>query len=405
MSTEPQLFRVDPNTKVSVKATEVDFSHLGLEERRDIQEWVVANPGILGDDLLIIAKEFSDFDRTSERLDLLAIDRDGKLVIIELKRDRSGADAHWQAIKYASYLRHATHEDILRMLATYEDVSEAEAEGRLLEHIETGSLENLNDDQRIILASHRFAPEVTSAVLWLNDKAQDENLITCVQLIPYQDGDVLYVQTNTIIPVVGTERYSIQIGGNGDDGTDNERSNSAGIKAARTRRRNQDDEVTHFVRRTVGKALLGLPDHLKTDSNSRYARNNGQTRWYAIWYSDRFPWERNKFCYVLRVIKRTSDGSLRVIVNLQIRKSYLRNTLRYTDDKISELERFLDNFQEYEIEVSNLFLRPQQVVAEDVTELDDALAEQTATSLSRMIETITTAVEGFVQSHNPDLSA
>ncbi len=44
MSTEPQLFRVDPNTKASIKATEVDFSHLGSEERRDIQEWVVANP-------------------------------------------------------------------------------------------------------------------------------------------------------------------------------------------------------------------------------------------------------------------------------------------------------------------------------------------------------------------------
>ena len=321
--------------------------------------------GILGDDLLIIAKEFSDFDRTSERLDLLAIDRDGKLVIIELKRDRSGAGP------LAS--------DQVRELTARNTRRHSSGRGK-----SNGKL------------CRRCCAKVP--------KAQDENLITCVQLIPYQDGDVLYVQTNTIIPVVGTERYSIQIGGNGDDGTDNERSNSAGIKAARTRRRNQDDEVTHFVRRTVGKALLGLPDHLKTDSNSRYARSNGQTRWYAIWYSDRFPWERNKFCYVLRVIKRTSDGSLRV-VNLQIRKSYLRNTLRYTDDKISELERFLDNFQEYEIEVSNLFLRPQQVVAEDVTELDDALAEQTATSLSRMIETITTAVEGFVQSHNPDHSA
>ena len=57
MSTEPQLFRVDPNTKASVKAKEVDFSHLGLQER----------------------------------LDLLAVDPDGKLVIIELKRDHSGA--------------------------------------------------------------------------------------------------------------------------------------------------------------------------------------------------------------------------------------------------------------------------------------------------------------------------
>ena len=178
-----------------------------------------------------------------------------------------------------------------------------------------------------------------------------------------------------------------------------------GIKAARTRRRNQDDQVTHFVRNAVDKALPGLPDHLKTDSNSRYARSNGKTRWYAIWYSDRFPWERNVFCYVLRVIKGTSDGSFRVIVNLQFRKSYLRNALSYTNDKISELKRFLANFQDYEIEDSNLFLRPQQVVAEDATALDDTLAEQTATALRRMIETFTSEVDDFVQSHKPDQSA
>ena len=286
MSTEPQLFRVDPDTKVSVKATEVDFSHLGLEERRDIQEWVVANPEILGDDLLIITKEFSDFDQTSERLDLLAIDHDGKLVIIELKRDHSGTDAHWQAIKYASYLRHATSEDILRMLATYDGVSEAEAEGKILEHIETGSLENLNDDQRIILASHRFAPEVTSAVLWLNDKAQDENLITCVQLIPYQDGDVLYVQTNTIIPVVGTERYSIQIGGTSNNQT-GEASSSAGIKAAKRREQNRDDEITQFCRKVEAQSLEMLQNTLRTDSVFGFARGGDTYRWYWMWYVDR----------------------------------------------------------------------------------------------------------------------
>ena len=41
-------------------------------------------------------------------------------------------------------------------------------------------------NQRIILASHRFAPEVTTAALWLNDKAPGENLITCVSLTPFQ---------------------------------------------------------------------------------------------------------------------------------------------------------------------------------------------------------------------------
>ena len=107
MTSGPQLFRVNLENRESDRVEEVDFSRMGLRERKDIQEWVAANPGILGDDLLIIGKEFSGFDLTNERLDLLAVDSNGKLVVIELKRDDTGADAHWQAIKYASYFRRA----------------------------------------------------------------------------------------------------------------------------------------------------------------------------------------------------------------------------------------------------------------------------------------------------------
>ena len=79
MSTDVQLFRINPDTHESKVVNEVDFEKLGLQERRDIQEWIAAHPGILGNDLLIISKEFSGFDRTSERLDLLAVDRAAKL--------------------------------------------------------------------------------------------------------------------------------------------------------------------------------------------------------------------------------------------------------------------------------------------------------------------------------------
>ena len=186
MSAEPQLFRINPESRESERIEEVNFAQLGLQERRDIQEWIAANPGILGEDLLIIGKEFSGFDRTDERLDLLAVDADGKLVVIELKRDDTGADAHWQAIKYASYLHRAGAEDIIRMLADHEEVSESEALNKLLQHLGADDLDILNKDQRIILASHRFAPEVTSAALWLNEKALGEDLITCIKLTPYQ---------------------------------------------------------------------------------------------------------------------------------------------------------------------------------------------------------------------------
>ena len=275
MSTQSRLFRVDPSQKDPSPVSEVDFAELGLRER-DIQELILANPEMLGEDLLIIAEEFSDFDRTNERLDMLAVDPDGKLVIIELKRDHSGADVHWQAIKYASYLRRTTPQQVVSLLAAHENISESNAEDRIVRHTGSETLDNLNHDQRIILASHRFAPEVTSAVLWSNDKAQEENLITCVQLIPYQDGDVFYVQTNTIIPVVGAERYSIQINAGSGHGTSCDAPSSAGIKAARRRSRNRDDDVTHFVPRVEARTQAMLSDELKTDSDYGYrARESG----------------------------------------------------------------------------------------------------------------------------------
>ena len=123
MSADPQLFRIDPDSRESEAISEVDFAQLGFQERHDIQEWVAANPGILGEDLLIIGKEFSGFDRTNERLDLLGGGfADGKLVVIELKRDDSGADAHWQAIKYASYLQRVYCRTVSwEMLASYSE--------------------------------------------------------------------------------------------------------------------------------------------------------------------------------------------------------------------------------------------------------------------------------------------
>ena len=288
MSADPQLFRIDPDNHESEAITEVDFAQLGFQERRDIQEWVAANPGILGEDLLIIGKEFSGFDRTNERLDLLAADEDGRLVVIELKRDDTGADAHWQAIKYASYLHRVDADRIIEMLAGYIDVSKADAANKLLQHLNADDLNALNNDQRIILASHRFAPEVTSAALWLNEKAPGDNLITCIQLTPYRDAETgsLYVQANTIIPVPGAEAYMIGVGDSSDGGSGGVQGSSS---LAQTFARNRDDEVTRFLRGVAELAVNGLPVNVKPDKTSRWAGGHSTWRYYHLWYS-RPPW-------------------------------------------------------------------------------------------------------------------
>ena len=67
MSDKPKLFNVNPSDRKAEDMVEVDFAELGIRERQDIQEWVAKNPNLLGQKLLIISKEFSDFFRSRIR--------------------------------------------------------------------------------------------------------------------------------------------------------------------------------------------------------------------------------------------------------------------------------------------------------------------------------------------------
>ena len=79
------ILQIDNNKNVEKPIPEYTFSELDIKEREHIEEWIEEYPEMLGEELLIIAKEYDAFDKTNNRLDLLAIDKNGKLVIIELK--------------------------------------------------------------------------------------------------------------------------------------------------------------------------------------------------------------------------------------------------------------------------------------------------------------------------------
>src|SRR5690606_5293137 len=170
------MFKINP-TANRISPLEVKrFSDLGFTERKHLQEWLENYPQALtqgdGERLLIIQKEFSGFDDTRERLDLLAIDEEGNLVIIENKLDDSGRDVVWQSLKYASYCSGLTKNDIRMIFQDYLDVQQdgGVAENILCEflQVEDFSEAELNyDDQRIIMIAANFRKEVTSTALWL----------------------------------------------------------------------------------------------------------------------------------------------------------------------------------------------------------------------------------------------
>lgn len=67
-----------PSDNRLVQLEERRFGDLNLNEREHLPEWLVHMPGAPGEDLLVIQKEFDGFEDTRERLDLLALDKEGR---------------------------------------------------------------------------------------------------------------------------------------------------------------------------------------------------------------------------------------------------------------------------------------------------------------------------------------
>lgn len=205
------IFTVNNDALIALEKT--TFSEQGVKERQNLQQWIKKNISILGEDLLIIAEEFSQWD-SSKRLDLLAVDRSGNLVIIELKRDENAAYAELQALRYAAMVSTMRFSQAVEAFAGYlqrNGFDQSCAQATLLKFInsEDDEPENFADDTRIILVSAEFSKELSSTVMFLNERNMD---IRCVRMVPHKlpDGTLL-LDVQQTIPLPESKDYQIQV--------------------------------------------------------------------------------------------------------------------------------------------------------------------------------------------------
>ena len=206
------MFKVNLSENRLVRLEERRFSDLNLRERNHLQEWLVQTPEVLGEDLLIIQKEFDGFEDTRERLDVLALDKDGRLVVVENKLDDSGRDVVWQAPKYVAYCSTLKKAEIIDIYQKYLDrwSKGANAATSLCEFLEVDDLDgtvlNAGNEQRLMLVAANFRKEVTSTVLWLighGIRAQ------CFRVVPYGSGQETLIDLRQIIPTPEAADYMI----------------------------------------------------------------------------------------------------------------------------------------------------------------------------------------------------
>lgn len=197
------------------KISSDSFVNLNIWERNHIQEWIRKAPEILGEDLLTLSIEFDKFTNSSDRLDILALDKKGNLVVIELKRDEFAGYADLQAIRYASMISSMTLEKLLPYYIAYQrknypeqEIDYAIARETIKEFVDNQEFTDFSTRPRIILCSENFSSELTTSVLWLNQFGLD---ISCVRIRPHRiDGKIIVVPT-VIIPIPEAKQYQTDI--------------------------------------------------------------------------------------------------------------------------------------------------------------------------------------------------
>ena len=206
------MFRVDVSENRLVRLEERRFADLNLRERDHLQEWLVRMPDALGEELPIVQKEFDGFADTRERLDVLALDKEGRLVVVENKLDDSGRDVVWQALKYVAYCSSLKKAEIVEIYQSYLDrwSDGANAAANLCDFLDVEELDdvvlNAGNEQRLVLIAANFRKEVTATVLWLlghGVRAQ------CFRVVPYSFGEELFIDLQQIIPTPEAADYMI----------------------------------------------------------------------------------------------------------------------------------------------------------------------------------------------------
>lgn len=207
------MYIINKETNRIKKIEPTTFKQLGFKERDHLQEWIANHPTCLNEELLIIQKEFDGFNDTAERLDLLAIDKQGNLVIIENKLDNTGRDVTWQVLKYASYCSTLNGSQIIAIYNQYLSKLgvQDDAQNLLEEFLETDDFRerlNIGNSQRIVMIAGEFRKEVTSSVLWLLNYGLR---IQCFKATPYKLGEQLFLNLEQIIPIKEAEDFVISM--------------------------------------------------------------------------------------------------------------------------------------------------------------------------------------------------
>lgn len=191
----------------------VTFASQNIREREDLQRILRKHIEVVAPDTFVLAEEFADWEDSARSIDLLCLDKQANLVVVELKRTEDGGHMELQAIRYAAMISNMTFVDAINAHAKFLTKiggNSTEAENAILNFLgwDEAKGNEFAKNVRIILVSANFSKEITSSVIWLNQRDLD---IRCVRLIPYQFLGKTLLDIQQVLPLPETAEYQVRL--------------------------------------------------------------------------------------------------------------------------------------------------------------------------------------------------
>ncbi|MFB5269832.1 hypothetical protein ACE41H_24055 [Paenibacillus enshidis] len=317
------------NKKAS-KVEAVTFAELGMQEN-DIEELLRNSIDMLCDDeesMLIVGRQVKN--ESLGRSDLTAVDNNGNIVLIEIKRDRKDIENRkeafeFQAIRYAaSYATVVDADDLVKKVyAPYIEKYRSEFElgeltsyelglRKLNEFLKVNGAEaSFNKKQKIVLVASDYDDQTLSAVAWLNSNGVD---MSCFKLTPYKINNEVFLKAEKLLPLTNYDDYYVNL----MEKTPSRIKQSKGIK------RRSLPKIDEMLRWGVVKPGDIIVAKGRTDEGTLLNNGNilvdGKERSLLAWLKEVFGWS-NIATYDFSVLKESGKTLY------QIREEYMNQQM------------------------------------------------------------------------------
>lgn len=149
--------------KIGTTLSRIDFQPLASEAK--LEETLVADLSLLGPGLMLIGRQVAT--AFGKYIDLLAMDSEGNLVVIELKRDKTPREVVAQTLDYASWVEKLSYEQISELYTAHNEGKQFET--GFDEVFGNSPPDTLNESHRMIVVASELDPSTERIINYLSD--------------------------------------------------------------------------------------------------------------------------------------------------------------------------------------------------------------------------------------------